>query len=98
MFKTTSIAAAASLALATLPALAIATGAHAAPAAVKVADLNLNTAAGQKAFAQRVDKVAVQMCREVRAGRFTDDNCVNAVRAEAQAKAAAITPSQMAAR
>ena len=98
MFKTTSIAAAASLVLATLPALALATGAHAAPAAVKVADLNLASAAGQKAFAQRVDKVAVQMCRDARSGRFVDAACLNAVRAEAQEKAAAITPAQMAAR
>lgn len=98
MFKTTSIAAAASLALATLPALALATGAHAAPAAVKVADLNLASASGQKAFAQRVDKVAVQMCRDARSGRFVDSACLDAVRAEAHDKAAAITPAQMAAR
>lgn len=98
MFKTSSIAAAASLVLAALPALALASAAHAAPVAIKVADLNLASPAGQKVFAQRVDKVAVQMCREARTGRFVDAACLNAVRAEAHDKAAAITPAQMAAR
>jgi UrcA family protein len=57
---TTKIAAAATLALAAIPMLALTTAAHAAPVNLKVGDLS--TAAGVAAFEQRLDRVAKTMC------------------------------------
>lgn len=88
----------ATLALAVLPALAIVSGAHAAPVSVKVGDLNLNTPAGQKAFDQRVDVAARKFCAEsVTTGTRLGSPaaCRSAVRAEIVAKLA--KPQQTAA-
>ena len=54
----------ATLALAALPIAALATGAEAAPVAVKVGDLNLNSDAGLTAFHQRADWAAKSFCRD----------------------------------
>ena len=87
----------ATLALAVLPALAIVSGAHAQPVSVKVGDLNLATAAGQKALGQRVDIAARQYCYDSRGtgSRLSSPSCRNAVRAEVAAKLA--KPQQTAA-
>ena len=58
---TNRIAGIATLALAILPAVALATGAH-AETSVRIADLNLATAAGQAAFTQRVNHAASAYC------------------------------------
>ena len=60
---TARIAGAATLALAALPVVAIATSAQAAPATVKVRDLDLNTTAGQMAFHQRAEQAAKAFCK-----------------------------------
>lgn len=57
------IAGIATLALAALPIAALSTAAHAAPVVVKVADLDLNSAAGVAAFSQRVEAAAYSYCR-----------------------------------
>ena len=82
---TTKIAAAASLALAAIPMLALTTAAHAAPMSLKVGDLT--SAAGVAAFEQRLDKVAKTLCaaqrQDVGTRMVKTEGCVEAVRAEA---------------
>ena len=100
MFKLTAkIAAAATLALATIPMLALTTAAHAAPMRVTVGDLS--TAAGVAAFEQRIDKVAGNVCHGLTQGVGTrmvkTDGCREAVRAEAIGKLSATQRSQIAA-
>lgn len=81
----TKLAAAATLALAAIPMLALSTAAHAAPVNLKVGDLS--TAAGVAAFEQRLDRVAKNMCDAQRLGVGTrmvkTQGCIEAVRAEA---------------
>ncbi len=98
MSKTRSIAAVATLLLAGLPMIALATSANAQPAVIKVADLNLASPTGQKIFAQRAQDAARTVCRVTPGTRAPNRACQAAVVAEAQEKAAAITPSMMAAR
>ena len=84
-----SLSTIATLALAVLPALAIVSGAHAESVSVKVSDLNLATAAGQKVFDQRVSVAARQYCAEsVTTGTRLGSpaSCRAAVRAEIVAK------------
>ncbi|MET0273674.1 MAG: UrcA family protein [Phenylobacterium sp.] len=57
------IAGLATLALAALPIAAISTTAHAAPVAVKVSDIDLNSTAGLAAFHQRAEAAAHSFCR-----------------------------------
>ncbi|MDP2009158.1 MAG: UrcA family protein [Phenylobacterium sp.] len=82
---TTKIAAAATLALAAIPMLALTTAAHAAPVNLKVGDLS--TAAGVAAFEQRLDRVSKNMCDAQRLDVGTrmvkTQGCIEAVRAEA---------------
>ena len=59
---TNTISGIAMLALATLPIAALATNAHAAPASVKIGDLNLATQAGIAAFNQRADFASRKFC------------------------------------
>lgn len=59
---TNTISSIAMLALAALPIAALATGAQAAPASVKVADLNLASQAGVTAFNHRADYAARKFC------------------------------------
>jgi UrcA family protein len=81
------IAGVATLALAALPALALTTAAHAAPApiAIQVSDLNFASQDGQATFAARVHKAESQMCRDSIASY---DSCARAVRQEANEKLA----------
>jgi UrcA family protein len=85
----------ATLALAALPVVALSTSAHAADASpqyahesVQVSDLNMASASGKAAFAQRVDAAARHFC-------VTEHNltlksaCQTGVRTEANEKATA---------
>ena len=82
------IAGVATLALAALPAAALTTAAHAqpyAPAAVRIADLDLATPAGRAAYDQRLDAAARHFCAretslDLKAG------CEAGVRAEVNEK------------
>jgi UrcA family protein len=82
------IAGLATLALAALPIAALATGAHAAPVAVKVGDLNLNSADGLQTFHQRTEAAASTYCRTTQRGIRLNEMkaCKASVRAEMAAK------------
>lgn len=102
MFKfAQTVAGAATLVLATVPALALSTAAHAAPA-IKVADLNLVSASSQEILSQRVDQTARAYCREhmVTTGSRTNDRatCLAGVRAEVAEKVVAQAPVSLARR
>jgi UrcA family protein len=78
----------------TLAAVPLAAGAasvaQAAPVAIRVADLDLNSARGAATFAQRADTAAREMCRvEGRSARLRDTSCEAVVKAEAAEKLAA---------
>lgn len=83
----TRIAGVATLALAVLPVAALATNAHAAPRAVKVAvaDLDTGSKAGMAAFDKRVQWASLKICSDERtlAGK---ENCALGVRIEAREK------------
>jgi UrcA family protein len=103
MFKITqSIAGAASLVLAALPIAALSSAAHAAPMAIKVADLNLSAEASQGVLSQRVEHAASSFCRNhmVTTGSRSNDRatCMAGVRAEAAEKVVASQPMSLAAR
>jgi UrcA family protein len=81
----------ATLALAALPIAALATAASAAPAAVKVRDLDLNSASGKAAFHQRADAAAHAYCKgETRPGSrlLATSTCEDGVKAELSEKLA----------
>jgi UrcA family protein len=86
---TARLAGVATLALAVLPAVALTTVAHAethVPTSVRIADIDLATADGRSAFAQRADVAARIYCSrefalDLKAG------CRSAVRAEVADKA-----------
>ena len=87
---TARLAGIATLALAVLPAAALTTAAHSAPyvqSKVRVADLNLASAAGQAAFHQRTDAAARRFCSDV-TSLNTLTACRAAVRAEVNEKVA----------
>ena len=94
----TRIAGLATLALAVLPVAALSTAARAetlrTPVSVRIADLNLTTAEGQAAFAQRTHKAARAYCadRQLLAAKAA---CQSAVRAEVQEKLALAQRGQM---
>jgi UrcA family protein len=93
------IAGAATLALAVLPVVAISTAAAAAPVSVKVSDLDLNSAHGQKAFAARVERAANTFCRAERTPVTplgATAHCRAAVRAELNEKMPAVAQAQIA--
>ena len=89
------IAGLATLALAALPVAALTTAAHAAPMKVAVSDLDLSTAAGQRAFDARVARVGAELCRGEGSLRGRDV-CEGAVRAEAREKLATYMASRSA--
>ena len=94
-----TIAGIATLALATIPMLAMGTAAHAAPVTVQVADLNLASAEGAREFNRRVEAAADRFCgSQMRLGVTTA--CKAAVRTEVSEKLAAIqsAPTAYAAR
>lgn len=84
------IAGVATLALGMLPVAALATSAHAAtaPQVIRIADLDLSTAAGKDAFEARVHTAGRQLCRDERTLARTSA-CEAGVRAEAREKLAA---------
>ena len=86
MFKISStFAGIATLALATVPMLAIASGAHAAPVAVKVSDIDTSSAHGAKILNQRIDVAAREFCGRTQPGamaRLADNACIRGVRTE----------------
>jgi UrcA family protein len=90
------IAGIATLALAVLPLAAITTAAH-AETAVRVADLDLNSARGVAAFHQRVAVAADKFCRDER-GLSARQTCVIGVRTEMREKLAAAQLRQFASR
>ena len=79
---------AAMLALAMLPAAAIATAAHAEPAMIRTSDLDLNTQAGQQQLKDRIELAARAVCRDEQAtgSHLRDQQCLQGVREEFQAK------------
>jgi UrcA family protein len=86
---TARFAGVATLALALLPAAALTTTAHASTypaAAVRVADLNLASPAGQNTFAQRIDSVARKVCAS-QAALDLKAACMAGVRTEVNEKA-----------
>ncbi len=92
---TNRIAGLATLALAILPLAAVAGGAHAAPARILVADLDLNSPAGMAAFQDRARHAEDSFCRDGRA-LSTVKACQVAVRAEIADKLAQVQQSQLA--
>jgi UrcA family protein len=92
------IAGLATLALAALPIAALATGAHAAPVAVKVGDLNLNSAEGLATFHRRAEAAATTYCRANQSGGVRINEvkaCKTGVRAEMADKLAIAQQAQL---
>jgi UrcA family protein len=85
----------ASLALIALPLATFGAAAQAQPS-VRIADLDLASAAGQSAFAHRVNVAADQICGDQR-GLTSQFACKAGVRAEVSEKLTAIAPNQFAA-
>jgi UrcA family protein len=81
----------ASLALIALPLATFGATAQAQPS-VRIADLDLASAAGQSAFAHRVNVAADQVCGDQK-GLTSQYACKAGVRAEVSEKLAAIAPS-----
>ena len=96
------LAGAATLALAALPMAALSTTAYAAPATIRVSDLDLSSAAGQATFHQRADKAADLFCkaqkRPVSRTRVAEADCMAAVQAEVSEKFAMAQAAQRAER
>lgn len=92
---TSQVSGLAMLALAALPIAALASGAHAAPSVVKVADLNLFSAQGAAAYEQRADAAGRAFCRSERSltGR---ELCRTGVKVELNEKLASAKSAQMA--
>lgn len=83
------------LALASLPMAALATASHAAPASVKIADLNLASQEGVATFQRRVDYAARNFCTAERS-LSSAASCRKGVRAELNEKMAAARTAQAA--
>ena len=90
---TSTISGIAMLALAALPIAALATGAQAAPASVKVADLNLASQAGIAAFNQRAGFAARKFCN-AELSLSARANCRHGVMVELTEKMDAIRTAQ----
>ena len=86
MSKSATLAGALTLALATLPIVALATGANAAPApvAIDMVDLRLDTAAGMQEFDRRAAAAVRKFCRNAASAQAVaaHNSCKVAVRAE----------------
>ncbi len=94
---TNQISGIAMLALAALPVAALATGAHAAPTVVKVADLNLFSAEGVAAFQLRAGAAGRTFCRDERS-LVAQESCRAGVKAELEDKFAMARSAQLAAK
>ncbi|HEY8617053.1 UrcA family protein [Phenylobacterium sp.] len=93
------IAGVATLALAVLPLAAISTAATAAPAAVKVADIDLNSPHGKAAFEARLERAATNFCSAQRTGvrpLGRAASCREGVREEVVAKLPMVQQAQLA--
>ena len=90
---TNTISSIAMLALAALPVAALATATHAAPASVKIADLNLASPGGIAVFNQRADYAARKFCNTELA-LSARANCREGVKVELTEKMAAIRTAQ----
>lgn len=99
---TNTFAGAATLVLAALPIAALSSAAHAAPASVRVADLNLGAEASQHILSARVSQAASNFCRGhmvTTGSRVNDRNtCMAGIRAEAAEQIVARQPVSLAAR
>ncbi|WP_312160632.1 UrcA family protein [Phenylobacterium sp.] len=101
-----TLAGLATIALAAVPALALATGAQAAPVAVKVSDININAPRDAHILDQRVAAAAAEFCSNAAAGRITlsaRHDCLQGARAEiqeqlAQRQVLAAAPQELAQR
>ena len=86
-----TLAGVATIALAAVPILALASGAQAAPAAMKVSDIDVGSARNAHALEQRVAKAAADYCSAASVGRITlaaHQACLQGARAEIQDKLA----------
>lgn len=92
----TRISSVAMLALTSLPIAALATGAHAAPAVVRIADLNLASAQGAATFQQRAEAASLAYCTGERSLK-SQETCRAGVRQELQEKFAVARSTQLAA-
>lgn len=92
---TNTISSAAMLALAVLPIAALSSTAFAAPATVKVADLNLSTVEGLATFQQRADFAARRFCN-AELSLSARANCHKGVQVELNEKMAAMRTAQAA--
>ncbi|MEO8112832.1 MAG: UrcA family protein [Phenylobacterium sp.] len=100
---TKTVAAFATLALATAPMMTVATGAQAAPVQVKVADIDLNSTPGVSAFRQRGEVAAKTFCRDREVGEgvrgmHAHKVCISGVKAELQDKLVPAQRAQLASR
>ena len=88
MFKliSSTLAGAATLALAMVPALALTTGAHAATVVVKVSDIDTSSAHGAQILDQRVTVAARKFCTVPanQGGLSARSACMQSVRQEVQ--------------
>lgn len=92
---TNSISSLAMLALAALLIAALATASHAAPASVRVSDLNLASTEGAAVFHQRAEYAARKFCTTERS-LSSAANCRQGVRAELTEKMDAVRTAQAA--
>lgn len=86
-----SLAGVATIALAAVPILALASGAQAAPVAVKVSDIDVGSARHAHILEHRVSKAAADYCSAASFGRTTlaaHQACLKGARAEIQDKLA----------
>ena len=86
-----TLAGVATIALAAVPILALASGAQAAPVAVKVSDIDVGSARHAHALEHRVSKAAAEYCSAATVGRITlaaHQACLKGARAEIQDKLA----------
>ena len=86
MFKISStLAGVATLALATLPMLAVASGAHSSSFFVNFSYIDTASAHGAKILNQRIDVAAREFCGRTQPGamaRLADNACIRGVRTE----------------
>lgn len=82
-----TLAGVATIALAAVPIVALATGAQAAPVAVKVSDINISSPRDAHTLDQRVATAAAEFCSNASVGRITlsaRHDCLQGARAEIQ--------------
>ena len=86
-----TLAGVATIALAAVPILPLATGAQAAPVALKVSDIDVGSARDTHTLEHRVAKAAADYCGSASVGRITlaaHHACLKGARAEIQDKLA----------